>query len=306
MIEDALPPRGLPSVVFYGELVVERLRVLTENEHYQRPAALTTAERGRRGPALRQWAAPTTGRTSWSRACAGVRSAIELADLHLPARASCALGRGARDARRRTGRRRSRSSTPRGRSGRRLAVARRVTPPERLPVSVPPECIPAGGRPRAARARPRRALRRRRRGRRARPRGRLRPASGLLAPRPLGRRRACALALAEWLPASPGRRRPRRAPPLGRGRAVPAHPPDDRERPHGLDAHPPPTPASSYRSTRRSQRSDDEPTLGCTEQARRRPWGVAPARLSGVDAGSPFPGVSPRRPMPALASPTLR
>ena len=67
---------------------------LTEDEHYQ-PRRDDGAERGRRGSALRQRSAPTTGRTSSIGRCAGVHAAVELADLHLPARAARALDRAA-------------------------------------------------------------------------------------------------------------------------------------------------------------------------------------------------------------------
>jgi hypothetical protein len=82
VIEDALPPRGLVSIVFYGELVAERLRGLTENEQYSAPAARTASRAaaevrslGHSNRLLKQPELDATIRR--------VRSAIELADLHL-------------------------------------------------------------------------------------------------------------------------------------------------------------------------------------------------------------------------------
>lgn len=82
VILDALPERGLPSLVFYGELVVERLRVLTEDERSDSQAART---RDNTAAAVRTL---TTGPRFYrdealETAVRRVRIAVELADLHL-------------------------------------------------------------------------------------------------------------------------------------------------------------------------------------------------------------------------------
>jgi hypothetical protein len=82
VMEDALPPRGLPSVIFYAELVLERLRVLTENEHYQAPAARTVARAGAEARNLGQ-GHRYYGQDKLLATVRRVRSAVELADLHL-------------------------------------------------------------------------------------------------------------------------------------------------------------------------------------------------------------------------------
>jgi len=59
ILEAVSPPDVLPSVIFYGELVCERLRLLTVNEHYKAPAART-----------RERCAPTESETMTARSVA--------------------------------------------------------------------------------------------------------------------------------------------------------------------------------------------------------------------------------------------
>jgi hypothetical protein len=83
LMEAAMRPAVFPSVIFYGELVVERLRMLTDGEHYQSAAAMTAkttqqgvanlARRAQYGEELRQL----------DRSVRAVRRAVTLADLHL-------------------------------------------------------------------------------------------------------------------------------------------------------------------------------------------------------------------------------
>ena len=70
ILEAVSTPALLASVVFYGELVVQRLRLLTENEHYNAPAARTTqlaaAEVAQLVKRSRTWSAPRRRETSGS------------------------------------------------------------------------------------------------------------------------------------------------------------------------------------------------------------------------------------------------
>jgi hypothetical protein len=82
IILEASTPGALPSVVFYGALVVERLRVLTEDEHYDSGAARTTQRAAAELATLLKHV-NLKGSHELSRTLRGVRGAVELADLHL-------------------------------------------------------------------------------------------------------------------------------------------------------------------------------------------------------------------------------
>ena len=74
-------PAILPSVVFYGDLVVERLKVLTEGEPYNSAASHTAKHTAEVVRNLARW--PQYGQTDpeLDQTVRAVRSAVALADL---------------------------------------------------------------------------------------------------------------------------------------------------------------------------------------------------------------------------------
>jgi hypothetical protein len=76
-------PAVLPSVVFYGELVLERLKVLTEDEHYKSPARRTAQVAAADVVRLVNLVEHRKEHAELYRTVRAVRVAVELADLHL-------------------------------------------------------------------------------------------------------------------------------------------------------------------------------------------------------------------------------
>jgi hypothetical protein len=82
IVEAVSAPAALGSVVFYGRLVVERLKVLTEDEHYQSPAARTTQRAAAEVDTLMKHFNVRKDHAGLSRTVRAVSATVELADLH--------------------------------------------------------------------------------------------------------------------------------------------------------------------------------------------------------------------------------
>jgi hypothetical protein len=83
LILEAATPAALPSITFYGALVVERLKVLTEDEPYNSPAATTAQRTAAELANLVKRFNFRTEDEGLYRVLRAVRAAVELADLHL-------------------------------------------------------------------------------------------------------------------------------------------------------------------------------------------------------------------------------
>jgi hypothetical protein len=84
LIREAIAtPQAFGSVVFYGALAVERLRVLTEDEHYNSPAARTAKLAAAQVATLVNSVSNRKDDADLYHMTRGVRAAVELADLHL-------------------------------------------------------------------------------------------------------------------------------------------------------------------------------------------------------------------------------
>jgi hypothetical protein len=80
VIRKAITAAMLPSVIFYGDLVVERLKVLTEDEPYNSPASRTAKQAAGELRSLARSLEYGQDR-ELDRTVRAVRSAVELADL---------------------------------------------------------------------------------------------------------------------------------------------------------------------------------------------------------------------------------